>query len=248
MEIRIKDFDISILNKILEKTLKAYELQEVYYLSKIFRHWDIVIGDPLSLKTAPKNLKKRTLTIIVEDATYAHHLRFYAERIMSHIASLAICGENAVKRIKFHVGEVKANRFVVFKEIRTNWEIIINSPLAGNCSPAQLLDDRLVVFVPEFYHDHLIRIEKDILKRINQVCSKNDVVKKIRVQKIPNSDAFRDGVIEREAYTRALARNAQQLGNFESKHHETLEKISDLDVRKRFAKMMKSAMDVKHDN
>ncbi len=246
MEIHIRDFNTSSLDEELEKTLKSHDLHEVYYFSKIFQHWDVIVGDPLSLKTAPKLLTKRTLVITVEDATYAHHLGYFTDTIIAHIASPAICGENVVKCIKFRVGVVKPNRFIVFKEIKTNWNAIVNSPLADNCTVEQLLDDHLIIFVPAFYYNDVKSIEKSILKRIDQICGAKGIVKKIVFRKIKNSEAFRDGIIGREAFGRAMRKNAQNLDVFATRQHSALNRISDSKLKKQFAKMMKSALSVRN--
>ena len=243
--VRVKDFDTDVLDEALRRTLKVFGLWEVYHFSKIFRHWDIIIGEPLSFKTAPKRLVKKILTITVEDATYAHHLRFFVDTIIEHIASPAICGDNVVKRIKFQVGEVKANRFVMLKEIRNSWESILSSPLAKCCSAEQLIDDRLVILVPSSYRDDLKDMGREILFRVRQRCDHKNVVNKIEFREIKDSQAFRSGKIGREAYGNILKRNAREFDRFKSKHHNTLNQISDPDLREQFARLMKSMLSLR---
>ncbi len=75
----------------------------VHYL-RINNNWKVIIGDGLFQKTFPKKLTKGKLTILVEDAAYAYHLRYFRKRILDLIASPEICGENIVWDIEFFVG------------------------------------------------------------------------------------------------------------------------------------------------
>ena len=242
MEAKMEDFDTAHLNKGMEKTLKILGLQEVYYFSVISQHWDIIVGEPLSLKTAPKYLIDRVLAIAVEDAAYAHHLRYYANRILEHIASSAICGKKVAREIKFHVGKVKANRSVVFRKIRNNWKSIVNSPLAKSCFVEQLIDDRLIVAVPSLYYEDLRSIERDILLRINRKWSANYRIAKITYRKIKNAHAFRDGKIGRKEYRIALQQSARDMEQCNSKYRNLLDRIADPKLRGQFAKTVKSLL------
>ncbi|MCP4297747.1 MAG: DUF721 domain-containing protein, partial [Proteobacteria bacterium] len=49
-------------------------------------------------------LEKGILTILVADAAYAYHLRFFKSKILDLIASPEICGENIVRDITYFVG------------------------------------------------------------------------------------------------------------------------------------------------
>jgi len=49
---------------------------------------------------------KKTLYILVEDAAYSQHLRYYIEPLLDLIASEPICGENKVLKIRFRVGKL----------------------------------------------------------------------------------------------------------------------------------------------
>ncbi|MBT3225727.1 MAG: DUF721 domain-containing protein [Deltaproteobacteria bacterium] len=87
--------------KVIEKVLKQNNLQEVLYYTKILKHWELIIGKPLSKKAVPLKLQKKVLFIGVVDSAYSHHLRFYEPNILELIASPEICGDGAVKKIVF---------------------------------------------------------------------------------------------------------------------------------------------------
>ncbi len=237
-----KTNSVSVLDEELERALQGVDLAEVYHFYKICRHWDIIVGKPLSLKTAPKHLIGGTLTITVGDAAYAHHLRYFVDTVIKHAASPVICGENAVRRIRFQVGEVKINRFIVLKEIRHRWKSIVDSPLAECCTAERLIDGQLEIAVPSCYYNELKSIESGILARIRQKCSKSDVVKKIELRRIKDSHAFRDGRIDQKAYGKALRQKTREFERFKSQHRTALDRISDAKLRDQFAKLMKGML------
>ncbi len=95
--------------KVIEKVLKQNNLQEVLYYTKILKHWEVIIGKPLSKKAVPMKLQKKVLYIGVIDSAYSHHLRFYEPNIIELIASPEICGDGAVKKIVFRTTRKKVN-------------------------------------------------------------------------------------------------------------------------------------------
>ena len=94
--------------KVIEKVLKQNNLQEVLYYTKILKHWEVIVGKPLSKKAVPMKLQKKVLYIGVIDSAYSHHLRFYEPNIIELIASPEICGDGAVKKIVFRIRRKKA--------------------------------------------------------------------------------------------------------------------------------------------
>ncbi len=91
------------LEKAVEDVLVENNLQVVLYFSKIQKHWDILVGEPLAAKTSPSRLVRKTLYVRVEDAAYSHHLAYFEKNIIDLIASPEICGEGAVEKICFRV-------------------------------------------------------------------------------------------------------------------------------------------------
>lgn len=89
------------VEKVIEKVLKQNNLQELLYFSKILKHWELIVGTPLSKKAIPLKLSRRVLLVGVADPAYSHHLRFFEPNILELIASPEICGEGAVKKVVF---------------------------------------------------------------------------------------------------------------------------------------------------
>jgi Dna[CI] antecedent, DciA len=96
---------VTKLEKAVEDVLIENNLQAVLYYSKILKNWEILVGKPLAVKTSPEKLVRKTLFVTVEDAAYSHHLKYYEKQLLDLIASPEICGEGAVKKILFRVGQ-----------------------------------------------------------------------------------------------------------------------------------------------
>jgi len=101
------DLDFYKVEAVVDKVLVENNREDLLHFSKIYRYWDVIIGGPLATKTIPQKLEYRTLTILVEDAAYAHHLRFFEGRILDLISSPEICGENIVRKVRYHVGPIR---------------------------------------------------------------------------------------------------------------------------------------------
>lgn len=97
--------NVTKLEDAVEDVLVENNLQAVLYFSKIQKNWSVLVGEPLAVKTSPQKLEKKTLIVAVEDAAYSHHLKYYEQQLLDLIASPEICGEGAVKRVRFRVGE-----------------------------------------------------------------------------------------------------------------------------------------------
>ena len=127
MEDKLLDREVQKVEKILEKVLRDQGRQAILHYAKINRHWEVIIGSSLAKKTAPLKLVRRTLTILVEDAAYAHHLKYFEKTILDLIASPEICGEGAVTKVIFRVGtksimeehteQVESNQSQIKKEV-----------------------------------------------------------------------------------------------------------------------------------
>ena len=97
--------DFTKLEGSVEEVLKENKLQAVLYFSRIYKHWEVIVGSPLATKTSPAKLVKKTLIVNVEDAAYSHHLKYYEKKILELIASPEICGKGVVYKIVFQVGK-----------------------------------------------------------------------------------------------------------------------------------------------
>ena len=95
------------VEKVIENVLKQNNLQDVLYFSRILNNWKVIIGEPLSKKAFPLKLEKKVLFIGVEDSAYSHHLKYFETNILELIASPEICGDGAVRKVRFRTVEIK---------------------------------------------------------------------------------------------------------------------------------------------
>ena len=101
----LEGHDFVKVEKTVEEVLTENNLQSVLYFSKIQKHWEIIVGEPLAAKTSPVQLIKKKLIVHVVDAAYSHHLKFFEKNIIDLIASPEICGEGVVNKVIFKVGK-----------------------------------------------------------------------------------------------------------------------------------------------
>ena len=90
----------------IENALLKSGRENIVHYFRIYQHWQVIIGEALAQKTFPKKFERGVLTVLVEDAAYAYHLRYFRDRILELISSPAICGENVVRDIKYSVGQI----------------------------------------------------------------------------------------------------------------------------------------------
>lgn len=105
MSIHPEDRKLTKLEHSVEEVLTENQLQAVLHFSKIYKNWEVIVGKPLTTKTSPAKLDKKTLIVNVVDAAYSHHLKYYEKSILELIASPEICGEGIVKKVVFKVGK-----------------------------------------------------------------------------------------------------------------------------------------------
>lgn len=92
----------------LESLLKKNQHQDLLHFTKIRKYWNLIIGEQLFEKIKPQKLVQKTLYILVEDAAYAHHMKYYEKSMLDLIATPEICGESIVSKIIFRVGKLPA--------------------------------------------------------------------------------------------------------------------------------------------
>lgn len=146
MEDRPVDFNITKVERVVEKVLVENQHQDLLYFTRIYRYWSVIVGEQLAKKTAPEKLVKGVLTVLVEDSAYSHQLRYFERNMLDLIASPEICGDNVVRKIAFRVGvrrreltfapegneEVKISPAPTQKEIQETYNQPVSSRISDN--------------------------------------------------------------------------------------------------------------------
>ena len=91
------------LHDILKQALQQENYEAISQLETLKEYWQVVVGDNLALKTFPYKLKKRQLTVCVEDAAYSSSLQHKKEHLLTLINSL-LQQPYGVTQIFFQVG------------------------------------------------------------------------------------------------------------------------------------------------
>ena len=93
--------NLSDLSHVLRDVFKKQDNEVLYLFALIQKNWEVIVGESLATKTAPKMIYRGKLVIIVEDSSWSHHLKYYENQIVQFVE--ALCGTKAIKAITFHV-------------------------------------------------------------------------------------------------------------------------------------------------
>ncbi|MEZ4704697.1 MAG: DUF721 domain-containing protein [Bdellovibrionota bacterium] len=77
--------------------------QEIAAIASLRKKWSVIVGQTLGAKTAPLRLQKKTLTIVVESSTWAHHLSMSRELILENLTKHT---NHGIEKVRFSVGAV----------------------------------------------------------------------------------------------------------------------------------------------
>ena len=91
------------LEQVIEKIFVKSQLTDVLLFNRIVEHWEVIVGESLVKVTKPLTMTNKCLFIGVHDASYAQHLLYFQDPMLSLLASPHICGENKVTKIVFRV-------------------------------------------------------------------------------------------------------------------------------------------------
>ena len=148
---------------VIEAALKENNLHDLIHYSKIYKYWDLIVGGPLADKTLPTKLEKKVLWVMVEDAAYAHNLRFYVPTMLDLIASDQICGEGVVKSIRFRVGPINTVRHQIKQpDLKEKKKIVVKKEekqRSDACSSV-IQDRRLKTIFSKLMSKHISRDEE----------------------------------------------------------------------------------------
>src|SRR4030042_3910269 len=91
---------------ILEKTLKALEIDVPLKSYSIWGAWKELVGDSVALQTQPRAIRNRILFIDVSHSPWMQTLQFLKPTLLEKINSFL--GESLIEDIRFKVGKIPA--------------------------------------------------------------------------------------------------------------------------------------------
>ncbi len=89
---------------ILEKTLKALEIDVPLKSYSIWGAWKEIVGDSVALQTQPRSVRNRILFIDVSHPTWIQQLQFLKPTLLEKIN--AFLGEPYIQDIRFRLGKI----------------------------------------------------------------------------------------------------------------------------------------------
>lgn len=92
------------IGSILEKTLKALEIDAPLKAHSIWGAWTEIVGEPLALHAQPRSIYNRILFINVSHSTWIQQLQFLKPALLEKIN--AFLGEPHIQDIRFKLGKI----------------------------------------------------------------------------------------------------------------------------------------------
>jgi len=92
------------IHSILEKTLKALEIDVPLKSYSIWGAWKEIVGESVALQTQPRSIRNRILFIDVSHSTWMQQLQFLKPTLLEKIN--AFLGEPHIQDIRFKLGKI----------------------------------------------------------------------------------------------------------------------------------------------
>ena len=94
------------IHSILEKTLKALEIDVPLKSYSIWGAWKEIVGDSVALQTQPRSVRNRILFIDVSHPTWIQQLQFLKPTLLEKIN--AFLREPYIQDIRFRLGKISS--------------------------------------------------------------------------------------------------------------------------------------------
>ena len=95
------------IHAILEKTLKALEIDVPLKSYSIWGAWNEIVGESVALQTQPRSIRNRILFIDVSHPTWMQQLQFLKPTLLEKINNFL--GEPHIQDIRFKLGKISPN-------------------------------------------------------------------------------------------------------------------------------------------
>lgn len=92
------------IHSILEKTLKALEIDVSVKTYSIFGAWKEIVGESVALQTQPRSIRNRILFIDVSHPTWIQQLQFLKPTLLEKVNGFL--GESRIQDIRFKLGKI----------------------------------------------------------------------------------------------------------------------------------------------
>ena len=106
------------IHSILEKTLRALEIDVPLKSYSIWGAWKEIVGESVALHAQPHAIRNRILFVHVSHPTWVQQLQFLKSALIDKIN--AFLGEPLVRDIRFHLGKIEPE--VSPRQRKETWE------------------------------------------------------------------------------------------------------------------------------
>lgn len=98
----------SPIGPVVKRVLAQMDRQRRSPLGRIQGAWPDVVGKRLALHSRPTSLRKRTLTVKVDQSGWLFQFNLERERVLAQLRALV--GERAVQAVRHRIGEAHVTR------------------------------------------------------------------------------------------------------------------------------------------
>jgi len=92
------------IHSILEKTLKALEIDVPLKTYSIMGAWKEIVGEPVAIHSQPYSIRNRILFVDVSHSTWMQQLQFLKPTLLEKVN--AFLGELLIQDIRFRLGKI----------------------------------------------------------------------------------------------------------------------------------------------
>jgi len=92
------------IHSILEKTLKALEIDVPLKTYSIWGAWKEIVGESVAFQTQPRSIRNRILFVDVSHPTWIQQLQFLKSTLLEKVN--AFLGEPLIQDIRFRLGKI----------------------------------------------------------------------------------------------------------------------------------------------
>jgi len=93
-----------LIRSVLEKTLKALEIDVPLKEYSILRGWNEIVGESVAVQAQPRSIRNRILFIEVSHSTWMQQLQFLKPTLLEKVN--AFLGEPLIQDIRFKLGKI----------------------------------------------------------------------------------------------------------------------------------------------
>lgn len=130
------------LHSILEKTLKALEIDVPLKTYSIMGAWKEIVGEPVAIHSQPYSIRNRILFVEVSHPTWMQQLQFLKLTLLEKVNHFL--GEPLIQDIRFRLGKISPTPRAPSKDLSLEHEKLDKTTLNQIESIVQVIEDESI--------------------------------------------------------------------------------------------------------